>query len=60
MPTQKPAGKLLLDYVPCSYAHVRATVGLNTQPKVAIATTAQRGNIIYGARAAAVGERLVF
>lgn len=43
------SGKLLLDYVPCTYAHVRATVGLNTQPKVAIATTAQRGAILYGA-----------
>ncbi|KAI8465284.1 MAG: eukaryotic porin/Tom40 [Monoraphidium minutum] len=43
------SGKLLLDYVPCSYAHVRATLGLNTQPKVALATTAQRGNVIYGA-----------
>lgn len=42
------SGKLLLDYSN-PYAHVRATLGLNTQPKASLSATTVQRNIIYGA-----------
>ncbi|GBF94248.1 voltage-dependent anion-selective channel [Raphidocelis subcapitata] len=41
------SGKLLLDYS-SARAHVRTTLGLNTQPKASIAATTAQGNLIYG------------
>lgn len=42
------SAKLLVDYAH-QHAHLRTTVGLNTQPKVSVAATTGRGNVIYGA-----------
>ena len=42
------SAKLLVDYAH-AHAHLRTTVGLNTQPKVSVAATAGRGSVIYGA-----------
>lgn len=42
-----------MDYDACAYAHVRATLGLNTQPKASLAVTSAYKGVIYG-------ERLMF